>query len=446
MKVLHVPYTFYPDPAGGTEVYVEALAQAQRASGVESIVAAPAQREARYEHAGLPVWRFAVADAVRDVRELYGEGNVEAGAAFGRVLEITRPDLVHMHAFTRAASLHALRAAKQREIPVVFSYHTPTVSCQRGTLLRWGSEVCDGALDVRRCAQCSLHAAGLNRLGSRVLGSLPAGAGELAGSMGLTGGVWTALRMTEFMELRHAAFRSLMAEADHIVALCEWVQRVLLINGVPSAKITVSRQGLPQEAVNDRAIPEQPRGKSSPLRIIFLGRLDPTKGIHVLLDAMRIAPELNARLDIYGVLQGTGGVRYLERLKTLMGQDGRISFNAPVSARDVVSTIRKYDVLAVPSQWLETGPMVVMEAFAAGVPVIGSNLGGIAELVRQQVDGLLVKSDSVSEWTAALQRLADEPSFLARLRGGVRAPRLITEAAREISDLYRKFVPARACA
>ena len=54
-----------------------------------------------------------------------------------------------------------------------------------------------------------------------------------------------------------------------------------------------------------------------------------------------------------------------------------------------METIRKYDALVVPSVWLETGPLVVLEAFAAGVPVIGSRLGGIAEMVRDGVDGLL---------------------------------------------------------
>ena len=57
--------------------------------------------------------------------------------------------------------------------------------------------------------------------------------------------------------------------------------------------------------------------------------------------------------------------------------------------------LSRIDVLAVPSQWLETGPLVVLEAFAAGTPVIGSDLGGIRELVSDGRDGLLVPHDDV---------------------------------------------------
>jgi len=446
VKVLHLPYTFYPDAAGGTEVYVDALARAQRAGGLDAFVAAPAQQEAHYEHAGLPVWRFPIDAAVRDIRELYGDGDAIAAEGFIRILEAAQPDLVHMHAFTAAASLRAVRAAKECGIPVIFSYHTPTVSCQRGTLLRWGSEVCDGALDVRRCAQCALHAAGLNQFASRLVGSLPPAAGGFLGNMGFTGGAWTALRMTELIELRHAAFRSLMAEADHVIALCECVKQVLLRNSVPAEKISLCRQGLVQEVLDDAPPSREQDREGDRLRIVFLGRLDPTKGVHVLLEALHSVPDLDVHLDIFGVRQDASGAAYLAQLKNVAGHDARIRFLAPIPAREVIPAIREYDILAVPSQSLETGPLVVLEAFAAGVPVMGSDLGGIAELVRHDVDGLLVEPRSVSAWAAAIRGLATESAGLTRLRSNIRRPRRIAEAAQEIDRLYRRFVPAHAYA
>ncbi len=56
----------------------------------------------------------------------------------------------------------------------------------------------------------------------------------------------------------------------------------------------------------------------------------------------------------------------------------------------MVDTLASYDATVVPSQWLETGPLIVLESFAAGTPVIGSNLGGVAELVSHDRDGWLV--------------------------------------------------------
>ena len=77
--------------------------------------------------------------------------------------------------------------------------------------------------------------------------------------------------------------------------------------------------------------------------------------------------------------------------------------------------LRQYDLLAVPSRTFETGPLVVLEAFAAGVPVIGSNLGGVNELVRHEVNGLLVEPPALSGWVSALRRCVEEPDLLPRL-------------------------------
>ena len=58
MKVVHVPFCFFPDPVGGTELYVQSLARAQRQRGVSAIIAAPGSRSEQYEHDGLLVRRF----------------------------------------------------------------------------------------------------------------------------------------------------------------------------------------------------------------------------------------------------------------------------------------------------------------------------------------------------------------------------------------------------
>src|ERR1043166_2662609 len=146
MKVVHVPFCYWPDPVGGTEVYVESLAKQQQQQGLQILVAAPAELNKAYSYSGLKVRRVPVTQRVQDVADLYGEGDALAAEAFGGILEEARPDLVHLHAFTHGASLRLVREAKKRKMPVIFNYHTPTVSCQRGTLLRWGAGGCEGVL------------------------------------------------------------------------------------------------------------------------------------------------------------------------------------------------------------------------------------------------------------------------------------------------------------
>jgi glycosyltransferase involved in cell wall biosynthesis len=444
MKVIHAPFCFAPDPMGGTEIYVADLARDLQQAGVESVIAAPASATASYTHDGLRVRRFRVSTGAVDLRQAYGAGDPGAAAEFERILEEVKPDLVHLHAFTQGVSVRLVRAAKQRGLPVVFTYHTPTVSCQRGTLVRWGTTFCDGKLRVHRCASCTLHGLGLSRPLAYAIGALPPAVGRHLGDAGLHGRAWTALRMSELLTLRHSMFRALMAEVDHVVAVCNWVRDVLLLNDVPANKITLCRHGIRLPANEPAGLPANvPADPEDGLRLVFVGRFDPTKGIHVLIEALRTVPALKARLDIYGVVQSPANERYRQAMHSLAANDPRIYFRDPVPAHKVVAMLRGYDVLAVPSQWVETGPLVVLEAFAAGIPVIGWNIGGIAETVRHEIDGLLINPHAPRAWTDTLQRFAEDHLLLAKLKAGVRMPRTSAQVAREILGLYDAILKAK---
>jgi len=428
---------------GGTEIYVEALAYQLRSQGIESVILAPSCSgiDGAYEHNGLRVRRFRSApESKQMLRELYGGGDPEAAAAFAQILDEECPDAVHIHAFTRAVSILLVRAAKQRAIPVFFTYHTPTVSCQRGTLMLWGTEVCDGLLDVARCTGCSLERRGLPRWAGAVVSYLPLRVVRALESADLSGGLWTALRMSELIRARHVAFRALMQEVDGVVVPAEWVRTVLVRNGVPNWKIVLSRHGLP--VVSNLPGPLIDVMKT-PLRVAFLGRADKVKGADTLIKAVRAAPDLNIELHLYGVTQSPADEDYWDELQRLAGDDGRIRFLPPVPNRQVVPLLRDFHLLAVPSRWLETGPFVVLESFAAGTPVIGSRLGGIAEWVRHQDNGLLVDPEDVAAWTSAFRLCAKDSRLLRKLRQGVRQPRSMADVAHEMAQLYRRhFTPA----
>jgi glycosyltransferase involved in cell wall biosynthesis len=443
MKILQVPFCFAPDPIGGTEVYVTALALDLQKLGVEVVIAAPAATTRAYRIDGLRVLRFATSEKVRDVAELYGDGDPVAAREFGRILDDEKPDVVHLHAFTRAVSLRVVLACKNRGILVVFTYHTPTVSCQRGTMMLWGETPCDGKVDLRRCTACTLQSRGLPRTFARIAGSLPPDFGERLGAWGFGGGVWTAMRMSELLDLRLAAFREMAGRVDHLVAVCDWVRAVILANDVSSTKVSVCRHGI---VLCEARISEGPRAACSisgeETRLAFVGRFDPTKGIHVLIDAFRALPSLRMRLDIFGVAQSEADRAYGRRLVALAANDSRIGFCGALASLAVVERLRDYDFLVVPSQWMETGPLVVLEAFAAGVPVIGTRVGGIAELVHDNVDGLLIDPSSRLAWPETLRRVVEDGDLRIRLRASVRPPRRSDEVADEMLALYRSIVGA----
>jgi glycosyltransferase involved in cell wall biosynthesis len=438
VKVAQVPFTFAPDPIGGTEVYVEALAHGLRSCGIASIIFAPSSNNENqgYDYKGLRVRRYRLAPTSDNMlRELYGEGDPAAAAEFGRILDEERPDAVHLHAFTRGVSLLTVRAAKERGIAVFFTYHTPTVSCQRGTLMVWGREICDGILNVRRCTACSLEGRGMPRPVAALVSALPAVVGRGVETVDLRGGVWTALRTPNLIRLRHEAFRSLMQEADAVVAVTEWVLTILLRNGVAREKITLSRHGLNHIKA---AVKSPIEVDKEPLRVAFLGRAHKDKGVDTLIRALRTAPDLAVELDLYGVTQTAADQEYWNALRRDAANDNRIAFLSPVPNGEVASLLKNYHLLAVPSRWLETGPLVVLESLAAGTPVIGSNLGGITEWVRHEENGLLVSPEDHQAWVDALRRCASDRGLVSKLRQCVEMPRSMADVAHEMALLYRK--------
>jgi glycosyltransferase involved in cell wall biosynthesis len=440
MKVLHVPFGYYPDPVGGTEVYVGALAQWQARDGIAAAIAAPAAENRTYRHEGLPVYRFRTGKSV-DLRDLYGDGDREAAEAFNEILQSASPDVVHVHAFTSGVSLRLVEKARRRSLPVVFTYHTPTVSCDRGSLQLWGTETCDGVMSVGRCAACTVQGKGISKPAGWIAGSLPPSVGEKLGRMGLSGGAWTALRMSELTELRHAAVRALFRESVEIVAVCEWVRDLLLRNGVPPEKITLCRQGLAYPMLAVKAL--RPRGAGSPVRLVFLGRLDPAKGLGVLSEALRMAPGMQVTLDIFTVVQDAA-MQTESRLLSALRADSRIRVLPALAPADVVARLAEYDAVVVPSQGLETGPLVVYEAFGAAVPVVGSNLGGIAELVEHEKNGLLVEASSRQAWTGAIRRLVEDRMLLPKLRQGIGPARTMREVAADMRPVYERAIQSRA--
>jgi glycosyltransferase involved in cell wall biosynthesis len=445
VRVVHVPFGYFPDAVGGTEVYVAQLARDLRTHGVDSVIAAPADAPTsrRYEHEGIPVYRVGVA-APSSVADLYGEGDEAAARSIAAILDEVDADVLHLHAFTRAASVRAVRAAKHAGVAVVFTYHTPTASCVRGTLLRDGHEPCNGALIAQRCAACLLESRGVPAAIREALSRGPSALGSTLESIGASGAWVTALRARELTAARHDAFRTLLAESDAVVAVCQWVRALLLQAGASPERVVLSRQGTPSRAVRDvGGSRRRARPIDSDLRLAYAGRLHPNKGVDVVIRALSADRNLRATLDVYGVAQHADGARYRDELLTSCASDARVRFHAPLAAESVVEMLASYDATVVPSQWLETGPLIVLESFAAGTPVIGSNLGGIAELVSHDQDGWLVPHADTSAWTNALRRLATEPRVLDRLRMGVRPPRSTGDVARDMIGVYRAIVARR---
>ncbi|HEX3098367.1 MAG TPA: glycosyltransferase [Usitatibacter sp.] len=438
-KVLHVLQTYFQDSIGGTEIYVRGLATRLLERGVDCVVCAPGPSERAYEHSGVRVRRFAGMAPAFEFDHVYGDGDPVAAEAFCRILDEEKPDLVHAHALTAEVSLAAARAVKSRGIPLVFTYHSAATTCAVGTLLKDRRQPCAGRLEARACAACNLRRLGMPKPLSGIVGRVPPAIGKIVGRSGIRGRPATALRMQELIARKHAAAREFLSLADALVAPSRWVRDLLVENGVPVSKISLCGQGIEHSPVE-----RVPTARRTCLRIAALARLDAMKGMHILLEALRARPALDVRLDIFVAPPAGVETAYGRRLRREASGDARVRLLPPLAHEAVVRALADYDAVAVPSQVLETGPLVVLEAFAAKTPVIASDLGGIAERVSHGVDGLLIPPFEADAWGSAIERLARDPALLARLRAGVPDVPSMDDVTEAMHSLYARLWAATA--
>ena len=128
------------------------------------------------------------------------------------------------------------------------------------------------------------------------------------------------------------------------------------------------------------------------------------------------ATSAQVTLAVHGNTHESMFANYIAKVRTAAGDDARITFPGPYSEADAAAVFASMDALVVPSTWYENTPFVVLEAFAAGVPVLASDLGGLREVVRDGQNGLLFRAGDASALRAVIERLASEPGLYARLQ------------------------------
>jgi glycosyltransferase involved in cell wall biosynthesis len=151
-------------------------------------------------------------------------------------------------------------------------------------------------------------------------------------------------------------------------------------------------------------------GAKGTFDILYMGRVQAYKGIEVLLRAFRLLPHPSLRLHV----AGTGPS--LDASRALAQGDDRVSFYGFISGELRSSLIENADCMVLPSLWPDNYPVSIQEAFQSGPVVIASRIGGIPEMVRDGINGLLVEPGDESGIAAAVERLRSSPELAATLR------------------------------
>ncbi|MEP0915938.1 glycosyltransferase [Leptolyngbya sp. DQ-M1] len=425
MNVIQASAWFPPDSLGGVEVYLNGLVEDLSAIGLNcKVTASRAQDQPTIEHYNaIEVYRYPSQDL----------------DAFRAWLVENKSEIYHQHTLRSGCGLPHLQIAKELGMKTIATIHMPDVSCLRGTMMQGGHSACNGKIDLARCSACLGVSKRVPTWAAKTLSHLPSS---------LTLSLRDRLRHSSEVRLRQLGttiatpaqvhqhqrqFDQLVESSDRIVVVCQWLYDAFVLNGVPESKLVLSRHGvLVERKPTERSI-------HSPIRIGFLGRWQETKGVQMLAQALQLIPNTAVELVIYATHADQHGAANREKVLAIAQSDSRIQIKPPLARSEIMDAIAGFDLLAVPSQWLETGPLVVLESFAVGTPVIGSDLGGIAELVTQGRDGWLVPAKDVKAWANAIAYLSENPGTIAQLRQGIQPVKTRQAVAAEMLKLYQNL-------
>jgi glycosyltransferase involved in cell wall biosynthesis len=244
-------------------------------------------------------------------------------------------------------------------------------------------------------------------------------------------------RTAESFWLRKHYIQKHFEAANHFVAPSEFLRQRYIAWGIPPAHITVIENGQPHFEDS-----QQMAGRrASHNRFGFFGQINQFKGVDILLQAMHMMKSEVRRsmhVEIHGAnleLQEQGYQDLIEKLRTPLLAEGTLRWVGPYEPHELERRIAKVDWVVVPSIWWENSPMVIQEAFCARRPVIASGIGGMAEKVRHNIDGLHFDARSPLDLADTLTTALTSPKLWERFVSNIRQPLSHEDCAAQHLDL-----------
>lgn len=420
MRILYAVHALPAAEVGGTELYTQHLAETiagkadhKSLEGSHDVaIATPAGHDTTV--AGSRVYALpATANAMDPTGQ---ESGLESGLVdqridwrFVEILDDFQPDVVHFQHFKRLSATLPRRCAA-RGIGCIATLHDFWTVCHREQLLRPSGAICSGPESVDKCAACYDDAIRSTRVRPERADTTPHGPTDDART--------AVARRTAYLGAARRA-------VDLLIAPSRFLRDRFIAFGTPPDAIVQRRNGIPVGEFRETRF--DPSGS---LRIGYAGRITPAKGLHVLLSGFAQVKG-DAELHIFGRFDPSE-TPYHARLAEQASD--RVTFHGTYG--NPSTPYENMDALVVPSLWYENSPLVIQEAFASRVPVITGDIGGMAELVRDGVNGRTYPHGDAEALGNVLHHLVDSPTVVSRLRAGIDPPKSLVDHARELVDLY----------
>jgi glycosyltransferase involved in cell wall biosynthesis len=370
------------------------------------------------------------------------------------VLEYINPDIVHFHEFERTPSF-CLDIVNAKNIPILVTLHDYWLICPRLQLFTLDESICKGPDEGKNCVVNCLAGDYFTRQYRKIIMTLPNGymvkgikkirnmykkvRGEHLGQTlshnklkknSLDG---RNKRLKEEFRARYIYNQNSLSMADLILAVSTCVKGIFEGHGIERDKIAVNQLGVKFNELKKRKIS---RFEKYPIRFGFLGHLGPSKGSHCIIEAAKkISPD-RARFLFYGGADDETLYDFRRNTSDLK----HCAYKGRYNYKELDDVFNSFEVLIIPSLWQETLGMIGLEAQAAGIPVIASDIGGMKDYVRDGINGLLFPPGDVGALTGCLNSILEHPSQIEKMSSHVMKPKTITDDYETIMSFYKDLL------
>jgi glycosyltransferase involved in cell wall biosynthesis len=424
-SILFVLEGFFPFQKAGTEVYVLQLANYLIARGESvQILISTSQHRQEYSYEDIPVHTFDIPEKPI-AEELNGLIPPRGMESFLEKVKAINPGIVHFHSLGRAINSFHIAEVKKLGYKTVFTAHLGSNICVKGDFLKFNKEICDGKVVPTICLACSLH--------SRGVGSSIAKLSSVAVHFAIR--LNNRLLPSSFHQALHRKqeLERVKKNTDAIVAIAPWIYNVLHVNGIDE------RVHLVEQAVDklflERKATNSKNSSVSSIRLGFVGRMHPHKGFHLLRDALHSTKDSSWELKIATIPSKNENEYYLEMFKWASIHK-QIEWTENQTRENIIGLLDNIDLLILPSVSNEMAPLVILEAHARQVPVLGSSYPAIADMIKDGHDGRLFKNGSVADLSMKLREIFHQPQILQQWSANIRIPRTFDDVGKDMLSIY----------
>jgi glycosyltransferase involved in cell wall biosynthesis len=436
LKIIHILNHFLPDKVGGTEVYVKELCKGLNTSNYTSEIIVPnfnSTKNAEYIYEGIKVTKYA---ETSKLTKKFLKLNIRPNGfdEFCNLIDAKKPDIVHIHEFSYGIGIskHHIDFLYHSKVKFVITFHIASYLCRTGTMFQNLNKPCNGIVDTYKCSKCYLYTNHNYYLAKLIVLFSSFFFKYKISTSWLPSRIQTAFNTAYQTNIIHNDFLDYCNNSNAIVVVSKWFKDVLMLNGITSSKIFLNEQTLPYIIT-----PELKKtNRDDKLNIVFVGRVNKQKGIHLLLNAIDRIPESLIALTIYGPFED---IDFYQNCLNQTKNKNNVFWKGSIEHESILKELQFYDLLCLPSTLCEMSSLVIQEAKSIKLPVLASSVPGNNDHITHNHNGFLFDFNSEQDLYTKLYQIVNDRSILQKVINNIEQPDTFTKTIENYKLIYNNL-------